>query len=478
MTKSLSIGLRLTLSYLLIFAVAQLIFGLGMWFILRHNLYDIADDTLEVQIDDVRHFLEAQRKDASTSKLQEEVNEAYVLEHSGDYLQIQDEQGDWIYRSSFLDKHNLPGLSISVLQKPLYEDKRVGDRSFRFLSESIEVNRRHFVVQTGVQEDDILKTLGLFRRYLLIFAALMLLAGAIVGYWLSRRALAPVDALTRTARSITGTNLNDRLERLNTGDELQRLSDTLNEMLGRIETAFLRVSQFTADASHELRTPISLIRTEAEITLRKSRDESEYQESLRHILQEAERTSALVEKLLSLARADAGREALDIRRLDLGETVRQIALDWRKVMASHQLRFTDDITPHNVYVAGDSSAVSRMLNILLDNAVKYTPSPGIVRLTLEAKEGVALITVRDTGIGISNEDQPRIFERFYRADKARSRELGGAGLGLAIAEWIVAQHRGRVMVQSTPGKGSAFLVELPLQLSAEATFAQPSAVSR
>jgi signal transduction histidine kinase len=249
-------------------------------------------------------------------------------------------------------------------------------------------------------------------------------------------------------------------------------------MLGRIETAFLRVSQFTADASHELRTPISLIRTEAEIALRKSRDESEYQESLRHILREAERTSALIEKLLSLARADAGRESLDIRRLDLGETVRQIVLDWRNVMASRQLRFTDDITARSVYVAGDKTAVSRMLNILLDNAVKYTPSPGNVGLTLEAKEEVALITVRDTGIGISHEDRPRIFERFYRADKARSRELGGAGLGLAIAEWIVAQHRGRVMVQSTPGKGSTFLVELPLQLSEAGTFAQPPVVGR
>jgi heavy metal sensor kinase len=333
-------------------------------------------------------------------------------------------------------------------------------------------------VQTGVREDDIIRTLSVFRRYLLIFAALMLVAASAVGYWLSGKALAPVDALTRTARSISGTNLSSRLVRLNTGDELQRLSDTLNEMLGRIETAFLRVSQFTADASHELRTPISLIRTEAEIALRKSRDESEYQESLRHILREAERTSALIEKLLSLARADAGRESLDIRRLDLGETVRQIVLDWRNVMASRQLRFTDDITARSVYVAGDKTAVSRMLNILLDNAVKYTPSPGNVGLTLEAKEEVALITVRDTGIGISHEDRPRIFERFYRADKARSRELGGAGLGLAIAEWIVAQHRGRVMVQSTPGKGSTFLVELPLQLSEEATFAQPPVVGR
>lgn len=461
MTKKLSIGLRLTLWYLLVFAVAQLIFGLGMWFILRHNLYDIADDTLEGQIDDVRHFLEAQPKDASTAKLQEEVTETYTLEHSGDYLQILDEQGDWIYRSSFLQEHNL-SLSPGQLLQPLYEDRRVGHRSFRFLSVDIEVYGRRFVVQTGVPEDDILRTLGLFKRYLLSFALLVLLAASAVGYWLSRRALAPVDALTRTARSISGANLGSRLERLNTGDELQRLSDTLNEMLTRIETAFLQVSQFTADASHELRTPISLIRTEAEITLRKSRDEAEYQEALRHILHEAERTSKLIEELLSLARADAGRESLDIHRLDLVETVRQTALNWRQAMASHQLRFTQSLTDRVLFIAGDKTAVSRLLNILLDNAVKYTPAPGSVELTLEEKEERAIITVRDTGIGIGDEDRPRIFERFYRADKARSRELGGAGLGLAIAQWIVEQHRGSIAVLSSPGQGSAFIVELPL----------------
>ncbi len=428
MKKGLSIGLRLTLSYLIIFAVAQLIFGVGMWFILRHNLYDIADDTLEGQIDDVKRFLEAQRRDASVAKLREEVTETYVLEHSGDYLQIQDEQGDWIYRSSFLEQHNLPALTASQWQKASYENR----------------------------------SLGLFKQYLLIFAGLMLLAASAVGYWLSRRALAPVDALTRTARSISGANLSSRLERLNTGDEVQRLSDTLNEMLARIETAFLGVSQFTADASHELRTPISLIRTEAEIALRKSRDPAEYQEALSHILHEAERTSALVEKLLSLARADAGRESLDMRRLDLGDTVREVANDWHHVMATHQLRFTESLAARDVCIAGDKTAVSRLLNILLDNAVRYTPSTGSVELALETKDETAVIAVRDSGIGISNEDRLRIFERFYRADKARSRELGGAGLGLAIAQWIVEQHRGSITVVSSPGKGSEFIVQLPM----------------
>jgi len=460
--RRLSIGLRLTLSYLLVFAVAQLIFGVGMWLILRQNLYGIADDTLEEQIDDMKHFLEAQRKDASVPKLQEEIGEAYVLEHSGDYLQIQDQDGQWLYRASFLEKNNLPLASAGQLQKPLYEDWEVDGREFRFLSQIIEVNGRSFIVQTGVPEKDILRTLDSFRRNLLIVALLMLLMASGVGYWLSRKALAPVDAITRTARSITGANLSSRLKTLNTGDELQRLSDTLNEMLSRIEAAFQRVSQFTADASHELRTPISLMRTEAEIALRKSRDKSEYQTALGHILGEAERTSVLIENLLSLARADSGRESLDIRRLDLRDAVQNAANDWRRPIADQGLRFIEDVQKEDLFVAADKAALARLLNILLDNALKYTPSPGSIELRLERRNGTAVITVRDTGVGISPEEQSRIFERFYRTDKARNRESGGAGLGLAIARWIAEQHRGSITVTSADGVGSAFVIQLPI----------------
>src|SRR5258708_32984229 len=151
-----------------------------------------------------------------------------------------------------------------------------------------------------------------------------------------------------------------------------------------------------------------------------------------------------------------------MRRLDLGDTVPEVANHWPHVMATHQLRFTESLAARDVCIAGDKTAVSRLLNILLDNAVRYTPSTGSVELALETKDETAVIAVRDSGIGISNEDRLRIFERFYRADKARSRGLGGAGLGLAIAQWIVAHHRGSVTVVSSPGKASDFVAELPM----------------
>jgi len=475
--KRFSIGSRLTLWYLAIFAGAQLCFGVGMWFVLRQDLYSVADDALTAQIEDLTTFLKTQKKKNMTvAKLREEASEAYALEHSGDFLQVYDEDGNWIFRAPTLEQNRFAPVAPAAVKGPSFQNRQLGSKPFRFITQRIEVNGRSFTVQTGVPTDQIIATLSLFRRYLLMLAPLLLFAAASGGHWLSRKALRPVDAIARTARSIGGGNLGDRLEKLATGDELQRLSDTLNEMLARIESSFLRVTQFTADASHELRTPISLIRTEAEIALRKSRGDAEYREALRHILLEAEKTSSLVEELLTLARADSGRENLHLTFLDLRSLIAETASEWRQLVESRNLQFTQAIADCELPVLVDRRAMQRLLAILLDNAVKYTPPPGIVELLLEARDEKAVITVRDSGIGIATEDQTRIFERFYRVDKARSRELGGAGIGLAIADWIVQQHRGSVTVQSSIGNGSTFYVELPLQSKLTTLDAAPESV--
>jgi heavy metal sensor kinase len=459
--KKLSIGVRLTLWYLAIFAVAQIVFGAGMWFLVRHSLFDIVDDGLEEQVDDLRSFLLTLGKDPSLAKLQEEVNETYAIEHLGNYLAVYGEKGDLIYRSAFLQAHQLSLTPPDQVGRAIFKNRRAERHHFRFILQRLSVNGHTYAVEMGVPTDDAVKFLSLFRSYLLMFAPMLLLVAAGVGYWLSRRALSPVDALVRTARDVSGANLNSRLQKLDTGDELQRLSDTLNEMLDRIETAFRRITEFTADASHELRTPVSLIRTEAELALRRSRGEAEYKESLRHILLEAERTSALIEELLALARADSGRETLHMQPVDLSGMLRGVVESWRKVAAIRNLQFSASIAAEDSFVIGDEAALRRVADILLDNAFKYTAQPGIVGLALEQKGDRVVITVQDSGIGIADEDKDRIFERFYRVDKARSREQGGAGLGLAIAQWIVAQHRGSIAVESKPGQGSTFRLEFP-----------------
>ena len=460
--KRLSIGVRLTLWYLVFFAVAQVFFGVGMWLILRDNIYDLVDDGLEQQVDDLRSLLQSQPKDSPINKLQEEVNETYAIEHPGDYLEVYAENGELIYRSAFLQAHQSELLPLDQVKRPILKNRKINGRHFRFILQKLDINGHVYTVQMGVPAEDAVETLHQFRSYLLMFAPLLLLAAAGGGYWLSRRALAPVDALVRTARQVSGTNLNSRLQKLQTGDELQRLADTLNEMLDRIESAFLRITEFTADASHELRTPVSLIRTEAELALRRSRGEAEYKESLRHILVEAERTTVLIEQLLSLARADSGRETLRLHPVDLRQTLRSVVEGWQQVATIRNLQFSASLDVPDFFVMGDETLLRRLVDILLDNAFKYTSAPGSVHLSLEPKGDSAVITVRDSGVGIAEEEQSKIFERFYRVDKARSRVQGGAGLGLAIAQWVVTQHRGSIAVESRSGAGTTFRVELPI----------------
>ena len=458
--KRLSIGARLTLWYLVIFALSEAVFGVGMWFILRDSVFDMVDDDIETQVDDLSHLLATQANDVSVSTLQALMKEAYGSEHWGDYLAIYTGDGQTLYQSVFLQSNSLL-MAPQAVQKTIYTSREIRGQHFRFTFQRFSSKGRTYVVEAGLPADDAFGTLRLFRSYLFLFAPLLLLIAAGGGYWISRRALAPVDALVRTARDVSGTNLSTRLEKLQTGDELQRLSDTLNEMLDRIEAAFSRVTQFTADASHELRTPVSLIRTEAELSLRRSRSQTEYQDSLRHILLESERTTALIEQLLSLARADSGRETLQVQPVDLSTVLQGVADAWKQVAAIRDLRFSTNLPHSDAWVAGDENLLRRVADILLDNAFKYTLAPGSVSLSLEAHEHSAAITIQDSGIGIPQDEQAKIFERFYRVDKSRTRAQGGNGLGLSIAQWIVSQHHGSIAVESRPGEGSIFRVELP-----------------
>jgi signal transduction histidine kinase len=329
----------------------------------------------------------------------------------------------------------------------------------------------------GVSEHERAAALGQFKTEILLLAPLLSLGGALLCYALSRRALAPVEAVTRAAREITRHSLDQRLRSPNSGDELQRLSDTLNDMLVRLETSFRRITNFNADAADELRAPISSIRAEAESALRRSRGEGEYREALRRILLEAERTTTLIEELLAVARADSGRQVLHIEPVELRATLQEIARGWRQVANVRGLQFNERLINAELRIEGDAGALRRVIDILLDNAFKYTPvTRGTVSLSAEGVAGWAVISVQDNGIGIADHEQSRIFEPFYRVNKERSREMGSAGLGLAIAHWIVAQHHGRIIVESTLGAGSIFRVELPLapaNVARETSVGQP-----
>jgi heavy metal sensor kinase len=303
-----------------------------------------------------------------------------------------------------------------------------------------------------------------FGIILLLAVPVLLIAASAGGYWISKRALDPVDEISRAAQRISIENLADRLHVPETGDQLQRLTETLNQMFSRLEMSVHKMKQFTADASHELRAPITLIRTTAEVAVqRRNRQALEYLEALDDILEESERTSHIVDSLMLLARADAGKEVLESGPADACSISRAAVEQGEKLARINGLDFSASIPDDPIWVHADAQALRRALLILIDNAAKYTPDGGSVRIELSANAGFARFRVSDTGIGIAPADLPNIFDRFWRADKARSRSQAGAGLGLSIAKWIAETHGGSISVESDPGKGSVFSLNVPLE---------------
>jgi heavy metal sensor kinase len=301
------------------------------------------------------------------------------------------------------------------------------------------------------------------RRFLLIMASVLpfglLLAGG-GGWLLARRALKPVDRMTRTAQRISGEHLNERLQETDSDDELDRLAKTLNDMLGRLDGAFHQMRQFSADASHELQTPLTILKGELEVALRLQRSPEEYQRVLKSGLEEIDRINHLVEGLLLLARADAGVLRLDLRPVELKTLLQEICEQMRVVADNHAISLHSSLL-ESVSVRGDREHLRRLLLNLVDNAIKYTPAGGSATLSLQSENEWASLMISDTGIGLSKEEQQRIFSRFHRATETRSRDERGVGLGLSIARSIVEAHGGRIDVESAPGQGSTFTVHLP-----------------
>ena len=301
---------------------------------------------------------------------------------------------------------------------------------------------------------------ALARIFYLAIPAALLVAG-IGGLLLARKSLAPVAAMTAQAESIGARNLHERLEVTNSRDELGRLATVLNNLLSRLDRSFESLRQFTADASHELRTPLSIIRGEAEVALSQKRDEAEYRESLAIVQDEARRLSRMVDDMLALARADDRQQGLKVEEFYLNDLVEDCVKSSQVLALAKAVPLTLDPAT-DITFSGDESLIRRMIVNLLDNAIKYTPSGGHVSVRLTSKDSSVEIAVADTGIGISADATARIFERFYRADRARSRSDGGSGLGLSIAKWVAEAHNGSIDLDSRPGAGSTFTVSLPL----------------
>jgi len=458
-----SIRVRLTAWYLFMLTLGLGMFGIGSWFAMRASAFHTIDKELEDRIRGVEKFMQLQIASLSPVEIRDEFREHSVLGPGGDLFQVCDEKGQWLYRSAVLENSQVSiRLPNQLGDHAVYENISVQNTPVRFATGRVVVNDHPYTVQVAAPLQEFYDALERFRFILGFSAPLFLIGAGLGGYLISRRALKPVDRITTAAESISISSLSERLEVPKTADELQRLSETLNRMLTRLDASVRRMSQFTGDASHELRAPVSLIRTTAELAVQGGRTNTEYHEDMEQILAEAERTSRLIDSLLLLTRADAGEGGLQHELTDVSTSLREAMEHSRSLAAEKRIDLTIDLNSAPIVVRGDGEALRRLFFILIDNAIKYTPEGGRVQVGLKAVDAHAAISVTDSGIGIAESDQPHIFDRFWRADKVRSRGVGGAGLGLSIARWIVDQHQGLLEVRSRPSQGSTFTVKIPV----------------
>ena len=372
------------------------------------------------------------------------------------YIQIVDARGQIAYRSynlgtdSISVRDTLPSYLTSVTTGVLNNDQ------IRIAA----IREKNFTYLVGYPIADLRDLLdNLFLIFIILFP-IALTVSVVGGFALATRALRPVDEITTRARRITAENLDQTITYKKVDDEIGRLAVTINAMIHRLHQSFAQIRQFSADASHELRTPLTIIRGEIEIALRSTKSPEEYREVLESTLEEILRLTAIIDNLLLLAKADQNSYVTNFSEVDLKTLVDELWEDGEVLALSKgihvELRSTTPVT-----IVGDRIRLRQLFLNLIDNAIKYTPENGSVALSLERMDGNVVFSVEDTGVGIAAEEQERIFNRFYRVDKARSRDLGGTGLGLSIAKWIAELHRGTITVRSEFGSGSTFTVTLP-----------------
>jgi heavy metal sensor kinase len=460
-----SVRTRLTFWYAGVLALSLIVFAVLVYYAAAGIFYARQDELLHSTAETVASaYVQELEEEDSMAKANEVVLAQMVFPNR--YVEVADAEGHVVAWSSNLAGHLLTvppqtrseasqrGGSFVVLNNlrvavvPLSQDqsKQLG---FAIVAEPLSV------VDEGLRR---------LRRAFSAGVPLILLLASLGGYFLSRKSLAPIALMNQQTQRITAENLSAQLDVANPRDEVGQLAMTINALLARLDTAFQEQKRFVADASHELRTPIAVLRGETEVALEQERATVEYKESLELIKDEAERLSRIVENLFILARQPFDAPSLVKEAVKLNEVVADCARAAQVLATQKGLRLNVQAPLPQVSVSGDDEMLKRMLLNLLDNAVKYTPAGGEISVVLGSRNGNALITVSDTGIGIPAADQPRIFDRFYRVDRARSRALGGAGLGLSIARWIVEGHGGSLSVESMPDRGSAFTVELPLKV--------------
>jgi heavy metal sensor kinase len=462
-----SIRFRLTAWYAGLLAGALLLFAVSVYVGLKQYMVGSMSRTLAEQSRSIGTELLTEFLSKRSHWLNEEIEEAYAPEANDTFIRVTRSDGAVVYvsgapKDASFDPVQVPPLKHSSDHENSRKVQLPGGKTL-FIESLFFTNPdgTRYLVENGTSYSEIENVLnGLLRLVALYLPFVVSLAG-FGGYWLMRRSLKPVDEITSRAEGITSSNLSERLPVIKTGDELERLSTSLNRMIARLEDAFQHIHRFSADASHELRTPLTILQLELEEMIQHHDLPLVIIDQIGSALEETQRLSRIVESLMAISRLDAGEVKMEKVLLDLGELAASTAEQMKLLGEEKAVRLACHVDP-GVRVLGDQSRLKQVVVNLIDNAIKYTPQGGRVTVNVRAVEGGAQLEVADNGLGMSPEVISHVFERFYRADKARSRDSGGAGLGLAIVKAICSAHGADIQVASQEGKGSIFRVELPL----------------
>lgn len=483
-----SIRLRLTIWYSIVLLAALGVFGVASYVYTGEMLSQNLTLSLKNETEWLREILEgrldtergksrnprsgilasppSQQDTASEAEGRNESENDYTIwnkiyEHSllnskKQFVYVMDRRGRIFYKSFNLGEDSLPtppdlgSYQVKVINTTL------GSQKIRLAA----MDTKFYEIRVAYPVEEINDVLGNLFSIFLVLIPIVLAISVFGGYFLAKQSLRPVEVITQTARKITATNLRERIRVKNPEDEIGRLTETLNNMIGRLEASFEQVQQFSLDASHELRTPLTIMRGEIELALRGNKKGASYKKTLASLLEEVLRMTSIIEGLILLAKADSGNVKLEKKPTKLDSLVSEIKED-AEILAEQKKVSVSISRLDEATVLGDAVRLRQLMLNLVDNAIKYTPEGGKVTLSLERMDGNASFTVEDTGIGIHEAELNKIFDRFYRVDKSRSRLPDGLGLGLSISKWVAEAHGGRLLAESRVGAGSKFTVILP-----------------
>jgi heavy metal sensor kinase len=467
-----SIRFRLTVWYAGLLAILLVLFGGFIYLTLERFLERSLSDTLAKEAQTIGESWLRDVNQTGPGYVASEIEEHFAPSITGRFVRItRGADGSDVYHSGApesgaFDPRQI-GLKRFNAEQSLSEEHLPNDKELLIFSLPFADRAgNQYMIETGAPYDQVERVL---RGLLISFGiAFPLIVGAAIGggYLLMRNALQPMDEIATTAERITSRNLNERLPVVPTGDEIARLSVSLNRMMERLEDAFHHISRFSADAAHEIRTPLAIIRGELENALQGTGLTVDLRETLGSALEEVERLSRIVEQLLEMSRLEAGETLVERTRFDFTEMSRN-TVDQMRLLAEEKKLRLEFRGRKPVDLEGDPIRLKQIVVNLVDNAIKYTPPGGSVSVSTFLQDGKVILEVADTGIGIPEDATSQIFDRFFRVDKARSRQLGGTGLGLAIVKSICAAYDGTVSVRSSEGKGATFRVELPLEKNHE-----------